>query len=482
YALSLHDALPISDGQLGGEPEMMDALETGTVDIAMVGVPLVAQHCAALGMNALPYVIQGDDPEEQYENLQKITDSELHQQAVEECAEETGYRVIDASWWYGNRELTSNKEIHSVADMKGLKVRTPEGSLHSKPFEVLGADPVPMAQDEVYTALETGVIDAQENPFATIAKFSFEDVQDYLVLTSLMTHNQALVMWEDTYQDLSEDQQEALLSAVDEAGQWQSEEQLNENAELRDKLEENGIEIIEPDLDEFTEATRDFVEEYFDDNDLDFEEYLAIQECFTRKVAPDLNYRAQLVYECVMTMTLKKLVENADRALAAVLSVAAGLLIMGLIMVVTVAVILRASGNSAGGSNELTQLLLLWTVSIGAGLGARSRDHLAVEALLSRVSPSTQRILRIAGLVIAFIFLGVLTVIGPQYALRGFASSSVTPSLGISRGWGSLALPVAALLIILYVARDLILAIRTKDPKKLSDEMSDDLDIELGYK
>jgi len=183
-----------------------------------------------------------------------------------------------------------------------------------------------------------------------------------------------------------------------------------------------------------------------------------------------------------MTMTLKKLVENADRALAAVLSVAAGLLIMGLIMVVTVAVILRASGNSAGGSNELTQLLLLWTVSIGAGLGARSRDHLAVEALLSRVSPSTQRILRIAGLVIAFIFLGVLTVIGAQYALRGFASSSVTPSLGISRGWGSLALSVAALLIILYVARDLILAIRTKDPKKLSDEMSDDLDIELGYK
>lgn len=267
-----------SDGQLGGEPEMMDALETGTVDIAMVGVPLVAQHCSALGMNALPYVIQGDNPEEQYENLQKVTDSELHQQAVEECAEETGYRVIDASWWYGNRELTSNKEIHSVADMKGLKVRTPEGSLHSKPFEVLGADPVPMAQDEVYTALETGVIDAQENPFATIAKFSFEDVQDYLVLTSLMTHNQALVMWDDTYQDLTDEQRDALLSAVDEAGQWQSEEQLKENAELRDQLEENGIEIIEPDLDEFTEATRDFVEEYFEDNDLDFEEYLAIQE------------------------------------------------------------------------------------------------------------------------------------------------------------------------------------------------------------
>src|SRR5699024_12588411 len=117
-----------------------------------------------------------------------------------------------------------------------------------------------------------------------------------------------------------------------------------------------------------------------------------------------------------MTMTLKKLVENADRDLAAVLSVAAGLLIMGLIMVVTVAVILRASGNSAGGSNEITQLLLLWTVSIGAGLGARSRDHLAVEALLRRVSRSTNRIRRNAGIVIAYIFLGVLTVIGAQCA------------------------------------------------------------------
>ncbi len=266
------------DGQLGGEPEMLEALSTGTVDVAMVGAPLIATHCPSLGMTSLPYVVQGDTPEEQYANLQRIVETEQHADAIEECAAAAGFRVIDDSWWYGNRELTSNIAIRTPEDLAGLRVRTPEGALHSEPFAALGAEPVPMAQSEVYTALETGVIDAQENPFATTFKHAFYEVQSYLSLTGLMTHNQVIVMSEERFSSLSAEQQEALSTAVSDAGAWQSEQQMAENAELRDTLESEGMEVIEPDLDAFRAATEEFVQAYFDEHGLDLDALRSVQQ------------------------------------------------------------------------------------------------------------------------------------------------------------------------------------------------------------
>lgn len=260
-----------SDGQLGGEPAMLDALQIGTIDIAMVGASLLATYCPALGITSLPYALQGDTPDEQYENLQRVVDTEDHAQLIEDCAAEAGFRVLDDSWWYGNRHLTSNVPITTPEDLEGLRVRTPEGRLHSDPFVALGAEPVPMAQSEVYTALETGVIDAQENPFATTYKQGFSDVQTYLDLTGLMTHTQMVVMSEERFAALSEDQQAALLAAVREAGDWQSEEQMQENVELHAALEEEGMQIVEPDLDAFREATEDFVREYCERHGLDLD-------------------------------------------------------------------------------------------------------------------------------------------------------------------------------------------------------------------
>lgn len=267
-----------SDGQLGGEPAMLDALQIGTIDIAMVGAPLLASYCPALGLTSLPYALQGETPPEQYENLQRVVDAPEHAELIEECAADAGFRILDDSWWYGNREMTSNVPITMPEDLEGLRVRTPEGRLHSDPFVALGAEPVPMAQSEVYTALETGVIDAQENPFATTYKQGFSDVQTYLNLTGLMTHTQMIVMSEERFAELTEEQQDLLREAVREAGNWQSEEQMQENVELHAALEEEGMQVVEPDLDAFRVATEEFVRDYCERHGIDLEAFRAAQQ------------------------------------------------------------------------------------------------------------------------------------------------------------------------------------------------------------
>jgi tripartite ATP-independent transporter DctP family solute receptor len=270
-------------GQLGGEPAMLDSLSIGTVDIAMVGASLVATHCPQLGATSLPYVLEGKTPDEQYANLARVSESGVNDEAVERCAADTGYRVLADDWWYGNRHTTSNTPIETPDDMRGLRVRTPEGALHAAPFAELGAQPVPMAQSEVYTALETGIVDGQENPFATTYLQSFHDVQEYLNLTGLMTHTQMLVMSEERYRSLTPAQRDGLVAAIDEAGRWQSDEQLAYNEEMRDKLVEAGMEIVEPDLDRFRDALTGFVEGYADEHDIDLAAVRAVQVPSTRK-------------------------------------------------------------------------------------------------------------------------------------------------------------------------------------------------------
>lgn len=266
------------DGQLGGEPAMLEALITGTVDIAMVGAPLIATYCPSLGATSLPYVIAGDTPEQQQQNLLLLAETEVIAAGISECAKSSGYRVLTMSWWYGNRHVTSNTPINTPDDLRGLRIRTPEGALHADPFRVLGAEPVPMAQSEVYTALETGVIAGQENPFATAYLHSFYEVQDYVNLTALMTHTQVLVMNENKYSSLTADQQEALTKAIDEAGEWQSAKQLEYNKDMRQKLVDVGMTIIEPDLDAFRSSTENFVQEYCAKHGIDLEALRQVQK------------------------------------------------------------------------------------------------------------------------------------------------------------------------------------------------------------
>lgn len=254
--------------EIGSEPELMEGLTLGNVQVALVATAVAADVCPALGIYALPYIIQGETDRDQYENLRSITGSDFNQELVDECAEESGNLVVDNAWWYGNRNLTTNVEVNTPEDMSGLIIRTPPADLHTMAIRDFGAEPLPMPFSEVYTALDTGVIAGQENPISTIYQNTFYEVQDYLSLTRHMTQNQALVMNADFFEGLTDEDQELIRTALDEAGQYQSDLQLTTNEEELELLREEGMTVVEPDLAPFESATEDSVREHLESLDI----------------------------------------------------------------------------------------------------------------------------------------------------------------------------------------------------------------------
>lgn len=147
--------------------------------------------------------------------------------------------------------------------------------------------------------------------------------------------------------------------------------------------------------------------------------------------------------------------QTIDRALAWALRGAAVILVLAMLVIVCGAVLLRALGTVVFGADELTRLLLSWTVGVGVALAAREGGHLAVEAVVDRLRGAGRRVVGVVACLVSVGFLCLLTVAGLQFAIAGFADGAPTPALGISPGWVALAWPVCALITVAYVVRDL---------------------------
>ena len=129
--------------------------------------------------------------------------------------------------------------------MKGLKIRTTPNPTHIKAFQLLGATPVPMSFTELFSALEIGAIDGQENPAALILNARFYEVQKYLSLTRHAFTTAPLVMNKAKFDALPADLQKALLSSAKEAGILQRQMNVEEEASAVTQLRKHGMEVIE---------------------------------------------------------------------------------------------------------------------------------------------------------------------------------------------------------------------------------------------
>jgi len=169
-----------------------------------------------------------------------------------------GLRVLDMGWLFGRRELTTKgHEVRTPADMKGLKIRVQPNPIYMATIRTMGGSPTPMPIAEVYTALETGVIDGQENPANNIVKRSFHEVQDYVSLTGHIIQSQAVVINESVFQSLSEENQKILLQAAVDAGDWQNGLVDKSREQALKTIESGGTKVVEPDVKAFQEATKD---------------------------------------------------------------------------------------------------------------------------------------------------------------------------------------------------------------------------------
>ena len=161
--------------QLGKDKELMQKLKLGTVHIALPS-SIMASISDEFALFDMPFLVADRD------HLARI-EKEIFWPQIAPTVEDDGYKVL-AVWENGVRHITNNvRPINTPADLKGVKIRTPKSTWRVKMFSSWGANPTPMSFSEVFTALQTGVIDGQENPYTNIASAKLNEVQKYLSKT-----------------------------------------------------------------------------------------------------------------------------------------------------------------------------------------------------------------------------------------------------------------------------------------------------------
>lgn len=212
------------NSSLGNERQTAEACQLGSLEVGVVMSAVLANFEPSLTVFELPFL---------FKNLsiaRQAVDGELGQAATEGLSNvnlksltlvENGFRMV----------TNNQRPLHSPQDLKGIKIRTMENPVHVKTFKCFGATPTPMAFSELYTALQQGTVDAQENPITHIYTSRFCEVQKYLTLTGHVYGVGSVVIGLDFWNSLPEDLQKVVMEGADQGKEVQR--QLND--ELTDK-------------------------------------------------------------------------------------------------------------------------------------------------------------------------------------------------------------------------------------------------------
>ena len=186
----------------------------------------------------------------------------LGESTFQKAANDNGYRIVGVME-NGFRHITNNvRAINVPDDLKGIKLRTPKGAWRVKMFQAYGANPTPMAFSEVFTALQTGVIDGQENPYAQITSAKFQEVQKYLSITGHVYTPAYITTAAATYDGWPADVQEAVSSCGSSARDYAYKKAAELEGELLQVIKDAGVAVNDADKDAFIAASGGIYDEY----------------------------------------------------------------------------------------------------------------------------------------------------------------------------------------------------------------------------
>ncbi|MFN3615466.1 MAG: DctP family TRAP transporter solute-binding subunit [Rubrimonas sp.] len=236
---------PHFDNALGGEREVIEGMSFGTVDAGIASTGPMGGFVDQFLLFDLPYVFRDHD------HAHGFLDSEHGQALAQMLEDQVGVKILV---WMENgfRHNTNNvRPLNSPDDLRGINHRTQESRVQVDTWRALGANPSPMAWTEVFTALQQGVMDSQENPVPTIYDVKFYDVQRYLNLTQHVYSPAPLMMSAALFHSFDEQDQAAILEAARIALPVQREASQRLEQEYIDKLAELGMTVTRPDLEPF---------------------------------------------------------------------------------------------------------------------------------------------------------------------------------------------------------------------------------------
>lgn len=246
------------NAELGNAVETAQQCKMGTVDMANLGTPIV-QYLPEYGVFDLPYIFKSR------EHAYAVAWGDLGKELSDRLLEKTGMFAL-SYYENGFRQITNNvRPINVPEDLKGIKIRTPNSNIRVKAFKAFGAAPTPMPFTEVYGALQRGTMDGQENPVANIAAHKLNEVQKYLSISNHVYGFQICLMNENSWNNLTAEEQEILKEAAQKASEWEVEYCASSEAEIINQLDEAGMEVNYANIDAFQAVALDKIWSQYED-------------------------------------------------------------------------------------------------------------------------------------------------------------------------------------------------------------------------
>lgn len=240
--------------QLGKDKELLQKLKLGQVTFSLPST-VMSSVADEFGVFEMPYIIKD-------RAHMKRVEGAILDKVLRPAAKKKGYRIL-ALWENGFRNITNNvRPINKPGDLKGIKLRTPKGAWRVKMFKSYGANPTPMSFSDVFTALKTGVIDGQENPYAQIWSGKFQEVQKYLSITGHVYTPAYVLVSDKHFSKLPPDVQKILEETAQETQAFVYETAAKLEVDLLNKLKAGGIAANNADKGAFISASQGIYDDF----------------------------------------------------------------------------------------------------------------------------------------------------------------------------------------------------------------------------
>jgi tripartite ATP-independent transporter DctP family solute receptor len=241
-------------GQLGGERDITEALQLGSVQFQATSIGVTGTFIPSLRILNLPFLFKGP------KHWQAVMNGVVGQEILEKSraqGDKVGLKVLAIAAPDFRLPMNNKRPLKAMEDFKGLKFRTMQVPLHMKAYESIGASPVPLPFGELYTALQTGVVDGNENGPLTLYGMKFYEVQKYLSLIPVVSNGGIFLMSGVTWDKLSPDHQLAVTKCIKVWRKKMDEDALAKGGWAIDQMKKDGLQVNSVgELEPFGEATK----------------------------------------------------------------------------------------------------------------------------------------------------------------------------------------------------------------------------------
>lgn len=226
-----------SGGTLGDWRVTIEGLKPGIVNAVIESTGTIEPYTKLAAVDPWPYLYRD------IEHFKKVWYSETGDALLEKIGVDGGFKLI-GPMYRGARYVTSKKKFTGLEELKGLKIRAPQLKMYLKTWELLGAAPTPMAATEIYTGLQQGTVDAQENPLDFNYSYALYEVCPWLIETRHVFSNDVFIFDRAWFEALPEKIQEALTAAAREVAQWRTNYSIEQEEEYIRKFQEKNVEVV----------------------------------------------------------------------------------------------------------------------------------------------------------------------------------------------------------------------------------------------